>query len=258
MHHRSMRRRLAGWCVAWLATLVAGCAVVAEPPPPLPVLPALAEAPAVYQPPVVQDYRMQIGDALAIRSYFDAQLNQEALVRPDGRISAILLGDIVAAGLPPHALAQQMRSRYSRLVGATDLTVVVVRSANMNVYLNGELRSPSLLPLDGSLTLLQAVSRAGGMLASANTRSVLLIRNRDDGTLDVNAVDVDKILRNEAPDPYLRARDVVYVPKSQIAQVGQFVEQYINAIVPRAIQMQIGWVQSRVRNTNPVVQVLPP
>lgn len=241
-----------------MAALVAGCAVVAEPPPALPPLPPPAQVPALYQPPVVQDYRLQIGDALAIRSYFDAQLNQEALVRSDGRISAILLGDVVAAGMAPHELAQQMRSRYGKLVGTTDLTVVVVRSANMNVYLNGELRTPSVLPLDGSLTLLQAVARAGGMLASANTQSVLLIRNRDDGSLDVHAVDVNKILRNEAPDPYLLARDVVYVPKTQIAQVGQFVEQYINAIVPRAVQLQIGWVQSRVTNRNPVVQVPPP
>lgn len=239
--------------LAWV--LIAGCEAVPENPAP-PMAPR-DEAPALYAPPVVQDYRVQIGDSLALRSYFDAQLNQDALVRPDGRISALLIGDMVVAGLTPQQLATQLRDRYRDLIGATDVTVSVTRSVGLSVYLSGEIRLPSVLPIDGNLTLMQSLARAGGMLTSAHAESVLLIRNRDDGGLSVNKVDVERILRGEAPDPYLQPRDVVFVPRSPIAQVGLYVEQYINAIIPKAVQLQLGWYSTRVTNTNPVLQVSP-
>jgi polysaccharide biosynthesis/export protein PslD len=107
---------------------------------------------------------------------------------------------------------------------------------------------------------LQAIARAGGTLASANTSNVLLIRHREDGKLLVSKVDIEKILHNQASDVFLQRRDVIHVPKSQIAQAGQFVDQYINAIVPRFVQLQLGWSwsRSRVDNTNSVIQVTTP
>ncbi len=234
--------------MALSVALASGCATVEYPAPPLP---PREESPSLYVAPIEQDYRLQVGDALAIRSYFDAQLNQEVVVRPDGKVSVLLIGDILVTGMTPQELAARIREPYKRLVGGTDVTVALTRSAGMNVYLSGEVRAPSLLQMDGNLTLLQAMARAGGTLPSANTGNVLLIRNRDDGTLMVSKVDLEKILRNESPDVFLQRRDVVYVPKSEIAQAGQFVEQYINAIVPRFVQLQFGWFNSRVTNSEP-------
>lgn len=234
--------------------LLASCATVEYSVPPLP---QKEEAPAYYAPPLEQEYRLQVGDTLAIRSYFDAQLNQEIVVRPDGRVSVLLIGELRVVGITPEALADLIREPYNRLVGGTDVTVAVIRSAGMNVYLSGEIKTPSLLPMDGNLTLLQAMARAGGVLPSANTSNVLLIRNKDDGELTVSKVDIEKILRNEAPDVFLQRRDVIFVPKSEIAQVGQYVDQYINAIVPRFVQLQFGWFNSRVTNRNPAIQVSP-
>jgi len=245
-----------GAAVALSAALMAGCAAPVEYA--APALPARDVAPALYVPPVVTAYRLQVGDSLSLRSYFDAQLNQEALVRPDGRISVLLVGDLLAAGLTPEQLAGAVRERYKRVVGDTDVTATLTRSAGMSVYLSGEVRTPSMLPIDGNLTLMQAMARVGGTLVSANTSNVLLIRNQDDGTLLVSKVDMEQILQNRSPDVYLQPRDVIHIPKSQIAQVGQFVDQYINAIVPRAVQLQLGWVTTRVTNENPAVQVTAP
>lgn len=233
--------------------LMAGCAIVEYPVPPLP---PQAEAPVYYAPPIEEDYRLQVGDTLAIRSYFYAQLNQEMVVRPDGRISVLLIGELRVTGMTPEELAGQIREHYKRLVAGTDVTIAVTRSAGMNVYLSGEIKSPSLLQMDGDLTLLQAVARAGGFLPSAYTGHVLLIRHKGDGMLTVSKVDIEKMLRNEAPDVFLQRRDVVFVPKTVIAQAGQFVEQYVNAIVPRFIQLQFGWL-SFLTNSNTTVQVIP-
>jgi polysaccharide export outer membrane protein len=222
-----------------------------------PALPLAAEAPALYAPVTEAEYRLQVGDSIAVRSYFDPQVNQEAVVRPDGRISLLLIGDLRAAGLTPEELASQVRGPYRRMVGNTDVTVTLLHSSGMSVYLSGEVRTPAMQPLEGDLTLLQALARSGGTLPSANTSNVLLIRNAADGRLNVSKVDVEKILRNESPDVFLHRRDVVYVPKSEIAQAGQFVDQYINAIVPRFVQLQLGWNFSRVHSTNPILQVAP-
>jgi protein involved in polysaccharide export with SLBB domain len=170
----------------------------------------------------------------------------------------LLIGELEVAGLTPEHVAEMIRKPYKRLVGNTDLTVALVRSAGMNVYVSGEIRTPSLITLDGNLTLLQALARAGGVLASANRANVLLVRGGDDGTLTVSKVDLDRILRGESPDVFLKRRDVVFVPKSEIAQAGQFVEQYINAIVPRFVQVQLGLFRSQVTNKNPVVEITTP
>ena len=241
-------------CAASFAMLGA-CTTVEYAVPPLP---QRAEAPALYAPPPPEaEYHLQVGDTIAVRSYFDPQVNQEAVVRPDGRISLLLIGELRVAGLTPEELANQLRGPYRRMVGNTDVTVTLLRSTAMNVYLSGEVRTPSMQPIEGDLTLLQALARSGGTLPSANTSNVLLIRNAADGRLDVSKVDVEKILRNESPDVFLHRRDVVFVPKSEIAQAGQFVDQYINAIVPRFVQLQLGWNYSRVHNANPILQVSP-
>jgi protein involved in polysaccharide export with SLBB domain len=236
---------------------LAGLAGCASEQYPVPALPPKAEAPAYYAPPVEAEYRLQIGDALTIRSYFDSQLNQDVVVRPDGRISVLLIGDIDAAGLTPAELSRRIRDSYARLVGGTDVTAALARSAGANIYLSGEIKTPALQPMDGDITLLQAIARAGGFLPTANTGYVLLIRSQVGGKLAVSRIDVEKILRNESPDVYLHRRDVVYVPKSDIAQLNQFVDQYINNIVPRAIQVQFGWFQTRTNTANPVLQVTP-
>lgn len=231
--------------------LLAGCALSY----PVADLPTAEEAPNFYRPQVEAQYRLQVGDGIAIRSYYDSQLNQEMVVRPDGRISVMLMGELKVVGMAPEELAGQIGKHYSRILNGTDVTVVLTHSANMNIFLSGELKNPSLLSLEGDLTLLQAVARSGGFLSSANTESVLLIRSLDEGKLEVRKINIEKILRNEAPDVYLRRRDVVFVPKSDIAQVGLFVDQYINAIVPRFVQVQFGWFRTTAKNKDPAVVI---
>jgi polysaccharide biosynthesis/export protein len=252
-----MMARARSWfgAAASAMALLAGCATTEHPAP---VLPDREAAPALFVPPQEEEYRLQVGDTIAIRSYYESQLNQEVLVRPDGKITALLIGELKAAGLTPAELAANIRGPYRRMVGETDVTVAVLRAAGMNVYLSGEVRTPSMVPLDGGMTLLQALARTGGALPTAKTNSVLLIRNDGRGGLSVHRVDVDRILRAEASDVYLHRRDVVFVPRSEIAEAGLFVEQYVNAIVPRFLQVQLGWNNARVTNRNAVVEVVPP
>lgn len=222
---------------------------------PVAPIPTPAESPSLYVPPVEQEYRFQVGDTLAVRSYYDPQFNQDAVVRPDGRISLLLVGDVKVVDMTPAGLRDALVKVYRRVVDTPDIVVSLTKSAGLAVYLGGEVRQPSVQRLDGSLTVLQAITAAGGLLPSANVNQVLLLRRKPDNQLQVYKIDLDKVLRNEAPDVFVQRFDVVYVPKSQIANVGQFVEQYINAIVPRSVMFSFSWLQ--YRNGMPVQVVNP-
>jgi polysaccharide export outer membrane protein len=92
--------------------------------------------------------------------------------------------------------------------------------------------------------LLQGITQAGGFLNTANKEQVLIVRQIDGQhyrTLQANA---KLALRNEAPEIYLRRHDIVYVPKTAIANADLFVEQYINQLVPRAVNTVFGFQYS--------------
>ena len=220
---------------------------------PVPPVPDQKEAPAFYAPQVEEEYRLQVGDVISIRSYYDPQLNQEIFVRTDGRISLLLMNDIRVVGMTPDELDKLITQRYSKVVDSPEITVVLKKTAGLNVYLGGEVKSPSLQKLEGQLTVLQSITLAGGVLPSANMNQVLLLRRSNDGVFKVYKVDLEKVLRNEASDIFLQRQDVVYVPRTAIADIGKFVDQYINNIIPRSVLLSYGWV----RNVNSAVEIVP-
>ena len=224
--------RRVGICAATL--LVAGCAIEAPP------LPDRAEAPEFYAQPVEAEYRIQVSDVLTIRSYYDPTLDQEVTVRPDGRVSLLFMGDVAVAGKTPTELSDEIVKAYQRVVDTPEITVSVKDMGGLGVFLGGEVRTPSVQPVRGPVTVMESVIMAGGFLPTAAMSDVLLIRKDDDGELEVFKLDAQKILANEAPDPYVHRRDIVYVPKTPIAKADQFVEQYINSIIPRAVLTTFG------------------
>lgn len=228
--------RFVGLAAACLGTV--GCITVNYP---VPEIPPPVQAPAFYAPPVEKEYRIQVGDSLAIRSYFDSQLNQDVVVRPDGRISLLLMGDVQVVGRTPKQLADSIKETYRRLTDNPDFTVVVAKSAAKSVYVGGELQHPSMQPMEGPLTVTQAIIMVGGFLPSANRNQVLLLRRGEDGHFSVFKMDIEKVLSNEISDVYLQRQDVVYVPKSAIGNVNEFVQMYINNIIPHSVSITYGW-----------------
>ena len=221
-----------------LSLLASGCG-----PSLVPALPDRASAPEFYAPTLEGEYRVQIGDGLALRSYYDPQLSQEVVVRPDGRVSLLLLGDRRVVGRTLRELDAEFTADYRELVPSADITISLSQASGMSVYLGGEVRLPSQQPLHGSLTILQAITMAGGFLDTAQKTQVLLLRKQADGNFRVYELDVEKILAYEAPEVYLNRYDIVYVPKSKIAEANLYVEQYINRMVPRAILVNFGWIR---------------
>ena len=75
------------------------------------------------QPPAA--YALQVGDQLSVRFYFNTELNEEVIIRPDGRISLQLIGDVQAAGRSPEELAADITQRYTGELANPKVTVIV-------------------------------------------------------------------------------------------------------------------------------------
>jgi polysaccharide export outer membrane protein len=238
-----------------VAAALGGCSNE-YPPNLVPAVQSEDEAPELYRPTLDSDYTIGPDDGLLIQSYYDTGLKQQALVRSDGRISLLLVGEVMAAGQTPTQLADELTHLYAKQLDRPDITVSITSSAGMVVYIGGEVTKPAQLPIKGQLTLLQGIDEAGGFLNSANKEQVLILRKTPDGRYRTLQVDVDKVLKNQSSELYLQRHDIVYVPKTQIARVDQFVEQYINSIIPHSITGVFGY--QYLRTTAPNVTTTPP
>jgi protein involved in polysaccharide export with SLBB domain len=196
---------------------------------------AVAKPVAQLQPPPAESYTLAAGDVLAIKFYRNPELNEEELaIRPDGNISLQLIDDIRAAGLTPAALSKELSRRYDSELQDARASVIVKTFANNRVFVSGEVGRQGVLDLGAGLTLYQAIQQAGGFLKTANRKQVVLIRRNASNVADGYAVDLRAVESGLAPqdDVVLTARDVVVVPRSMIADVNIFVEQYVRNNLP--------------------------
>jgi polysaccharide export outer membrane protein len=100
-------------------------------------------------------------------------------VRPDGKISVPLLNDVQASGLTAMQLAASLRDGLSKYLTNPQVTVTVTEINSRRVYLTGEVNHPGALPLLPNMTVLQALSSAGGFTQFAKLKSIYIMRTED-------------------------------------------------------------------------------
>lgn len=203
-----------------LALPVVGCA------------PHLLLLPHEESGPSQEEYLIGAGDVLSIKFFFAPELNEDVSVRPDGSIALQLVGDVQVSNRTSKAAAVELRERYEPHVERPEVAVIVRDFGSQRAYVGGEVRLPGVVRLDGNTSLADAVFSSGGTLDTAELKSVILVRVGENGR-EAYSVDLKAGLRGEAEIPILQRYDIVYVPKSFIAEVGTYVELYINRIVPR-------------------------
>ena len=166
-----------------------------------------AQAPAA----ITDEYRVGPGDKLRIEVYKDQQLSQSVQVRPDGKITLPLIGDMEATGRTPIELRDTIAKSLKDYVNNPTVTVIVVEAIASQVYVMGEVTHPGTMQLHGPTTILQALAMAGGFKEFANTKDVKVLRPKGTNveTLRFNYKDV---LNGDARPFYLRAGDTVVVP----------------------------------------------
>ena len=109
-----------------------------------------------------QEFKIQVEDELDIKFFYIAGLNEQVIVRPDGRISLQLVQEIVAAGLTPAELTNVLVEKYSGELQRPVITVIVRAFGAQKIYVDREVMKPGVVPILGILTALQAISQAEG------------------------------------------------------------------------------------------------
>ena len=226
---------------AMLACVLVATAIGCMPP----VVPGNPPVPRMDVDPSSTDtpYVMQAGDLLAIKFYRNPELNEEVTIRPDGKITLQLVEDVRAAGLTPEALGEELKDRYRKELAHPDVTVIVKTFGGQRIYVSGEVGTSGMQQLQGQTTLYQAIQQAGGFLISAKRDQVLLIRRGPDGRPRGESIDLRRVENGTDPelDVMLRPYDVVFVPKSAIAEVNTFVELYVTRNLPPAVALLLGY-----------------
>jgi protein involved in polysaccharide export with SLBB domain len=194
-----------------------------------------AHADARKAPPLAEEYRIQAGDQLDIKFFYNKDLNELVTVRPDGRISLQLVKSIMAAELTPEQLTDHLTKAYSAHLKDPEIAVLVRSFSSQRVYVDGEVAKPGVIPLAGPTTVHQAIAQAGGFVYTGNANDVLVIRRGPDNQPLAMMVNMQKVQDgiDLAQDIYLKPYDIVYVPKTAIASVNLWIEQYLTRMVPR-------------------------
>ena len=197
--------------------------------------PSPASAEPQKAPPPAEEYRIQAGDLLDIKFFYNPDLNEQVTVRPDGRISLQLVKTVVAAGLTPEQLTDQLTKAYGAHLKEPEITVIVRSFGAQRVYVDGEVGKPGMIPLAGPTTVLQAISQAGGFLYTGNATDVLVIRRGPENQPLAMMVNLEKVRDGTDlnQDIYLKPFDIVYVPKTAITNANLWIEQYLTRMVPR-------------------------
>jgi polysaccharide biosynthesis/export protein len=163
--------------------------------------------------PAQPEYRIGSGDKLQINVYKEADLSQALQVRPDGRITMPLVGDLAAAGQTPMQLQRRLSESLREFVANPVVTVMVVEVADRTIYVMGEVNTPGAVPLKGPMTVLQALAVAGGFKEFANKGGIKVLR-KTPGSDRVETIPFSykDAVRNDASAFYLVEGDTVVVP----------------------------------------------
>jgi polysaccharide export outer membrane protein len=202
---------------------------------------------------------LQPGDTLKFQFLNHPELTDEQMIRPDGKVSLQLAGEVQAAGKTPEELHQELMSLYGPKVKNPEINVVVRALDSRRAYVGGEVKAPGFVPLTSPKTALQAIIESGGFVKeSAQLRNVVIIRQRD-GRQYARSLDLRKAIYSGCGTPfYLEPNDVVYVPRTVIDRVDQWVEQYINEIIPRNVHYTFTDSDYESENRSQTFQIVVP
>ena len=186
--------------------------VETAPPAPAAAAPAATADNKASVPAVSQDYVIGPEDGISINVWKEADLTATLPVRPDGKISLPLLGDVQAAGLTPLQLSGSITEKLRKFLADPRVTVVVTAINSKHIYLVGEVAHTGAMPLSPNMTVLQALS-AAGLNQFANTKRIYVMRLQN-GKQEKFPVNYRKLLKGEAMDQnyLLQPGDTIVVP----------------------------------------------
>lgn len=165
-------------------------------------------------PPGLAEYVLGPGDSVAITVLGEADLTRAVAIRPDGRITLPLIGDIVAAGLTPTQLAEKLTGALKAYLKNPQVSVSVTAFQRGVVYLVGQVSHPGSFEIQKGMTIFEVMAATGGVTPRAALRRATLIRR---GTGQTLTLDLERLLvkGDRSADVEVEPGDIIMVPALQ-------------------------------------------
>jgi len=161
------------------------------------------------------DYIIGPEDVIEISVWKNKALSKTVTVRPDGKISLPLIGDIKAAGLTPAQLKKVIESNVSKYQQTAIASVIITEVNSYRIFILGEVKAPGAFQMKTRTTVLQGIALAGGFTEFASKNKMVLIRRKRDGSGDEKMRIRFKDLvykKYKDKDVILKPGDTIFVP----------------------------------------------
>ena len=159
-----------------------------------------------------QEYRLGPGDKLRVEVYGEPQLSQSLQVRPDGRITMPLIGDLRAVAQTPAQLRDAIGTSLKEYITNPVVTVIVQEAVAAQVYVIGEVSRPGVQVMQGPLSVLQALAQAGGLKEFADKGDIRVLRKGPVGLTQTIAFNYKESMKGRQEPVLLQPGDTVVVP----------------------------------------------
>lgn len=175
---------------------------------------ALQRNQATALPTVGAGYKIGADDVLTINVWHEPEVSRNVPVRPDGKISLPLVGDVPAAGLAPVQLQNELESRFAKYFTNPDVSVIVAEIRSQRVNVLGQVMRPGTYPLIPPMTVIDAIAAAGGLREFAKPNKAYVLRTLPDGQRQRIKFQYKNVLSDKrgSHDIVLQTRDTVVVP----------------------------------------------
>jgi polysaccharide export outer membrane protein len=175
----------------------------------------IGPAPNAPTPKALPDYLIGQDDVLTIAVWGEKELSGDFTVRPDGKISMLLVNEVSAAGLTTEQLREILNKGYLPFIEAPNVSVTVKAINSRRVFISGYVPRPGMYALGSNLSVVQLISIAGGLLDYADQKNIIVLRAEPDEkgqpvSLRVNYEDISKG-RNLRQNVALKPGDTVIV-----------------------------------------------
>jgi polysaccharide export outer membrane protein len=187
------------------------------------------------------EYFVSAGDIMDVFVWQNPDLSKEVIVGPDGYISYPLVGRFKAVGLTLNKLEEKFKGDLSNYLKFPQVSIMIKKFAGQKIIILGEVLYPGIYSYQGKINLIDAVALAGDFTKDAHQRSVLLVRGGFSGEPQVKRIDmVEVITRGIAKsDITLQANDVIYVPRTFVANLNKFMSDFSTILNNASTTMDI-------------------
>lgn len=174
---------------------------------------AATQSPAPASATTDTSYRIGPQDVLKVDVWKEQELTRAVPVRPDGKISLPLLNDVQAAGLTAMELANNITEGLKKFINNPQVTITVTEINSRRVYVNGEVTKPGAFALLPNMTVLQALTGAGGFTQFARTNKIYVLRT-ENGKQVKHPFNYKDVVNGKRPEDNiaLQPGDTIVVP----------------------------------------------